>query len=82
MSDTVEACPEFDDTTIRAKATGRTNAGSRHDERWRCWGCGATFDEPATREPRGATMPRSGPARALHDADPEDLDDLAAGEGD
>jgi tRNA(Ile2) C34 agmatinyltransferase TiaS len=64
MSETVDACPECDGTS----GLFSLSAGG-----FGCRECGARFDEPETRAPRGNTNTRHGLAADLAAADPDEV---------
>lgn len=70
--DEIPVCPECDSASISANVgTNYPNPAAGHG--WRCKQCSATFDEPVRREPYpNGNQTRSGPAKALLDADPDD----------
>jgi ribosomal protein L37AE/L43A len=63
----VAACPNCDSARIGR----RTKTSIRR--RWRCRDCEARFDEAVERPSRGSNVSTHGPARALEQADPDDL---------
>lgn len=70
----VYACPRCDraDRVYR-----RTHSRRDYQHPYRCYDCGAEFDEPVKRESRvggeGVARPRSDAAQSLLDADPDDV---------
>lgn len=79
--DTVQACPECEKSQIRVRRPNHPHSKPHVDGRWHCNTCGARFDEPITRPSDGVmgTIPHSGLARKLLDADPDDVSREAAG---
>jgi len=71
MSDEIPVCPECDQPRIERRTDAPDGPDSRG--RWHCR-CGADFETPAYREPKGATGPNQGSlVYQLDDADPGDL---------
>lgn len=64
MTETVDACPECD---------GTSGLFSPVDDGFACRECGARFDELETRPARSSTDTRQGLAKALADADADEV---------
>lgn len=75
MTETVLACPACDsaDNIFRRNPGKGISRLDEHDALWRCSTCGAEFDEPVRREPRGTHPPITGPAALLIDASADDV---------
>lgn len=71
--DSVQACPECDSTEIRPRRPGKPASQPHIDTRWHCNACDTRFETPTERPSRGVfgTIPHSGLARKLWDADPD-----------
>jgi hypothetical protein len=70
----VKACPECDSTKFKARVSSvhKNLRTGDLDAKYKCGGCGATFDDPVVREAhRGHGL--RGTARLLEDTDPEDI---------
>jgi len=65
----VDVCPECDDTHFRATASNTNQTDDAPRKTFHCWGCGARFDVPNTREAKHTTAPQCGLAKRLHEAD-------------
>lgn len=70
MSDTITVCPECNNSKIRVCSSARYGTDT---PKYHCWGCGAHFDDPATREPRSTAPPGSDTVEMLLAADPEEV---------
>jgi len=90
----VRVCPECDSAPIEHRVSGASgpNRLAEPDSDYRCESCGATFDEPVTRESRGSghtgagVLKRAGYAHLLNDhggaADADSVGPLSALERD
>jgi len=79
--ETVQSCPECDASQIRPRRPGKPDSRSRVDAQWVCNDCGTRFDDPIERPSRGVfgTIPHSGLARELWDANADDVSRESAG---
>jgi hypothetical protein len=72
--DSIEACPECDSPQIEVRPGGYRSLPYRvGEERYCCEACGARFDDPVRRARKQPGENRSGTARRLVEADPNDL---------
>lgn len=63
----IPVCPHCDSARVHVNSTrGR-------GDRWRCYGCGETFDDAERRPPAAGTQTRVGLAKRLVEMDPDDL---------
>lgn len=71
----VKACADPDCDSSRIRPRNGSHAFGTTAESWHCNACGLRFDEPRERPSRGVmgTIPHSGVARKLLEADPDDV---------
>jgi DNA-directed RNA polymerase subunit RPC12/RpoP len=70
---TVAVCPECDHAAVTLVSSGGVQGTEDSKGRYECGDCGARFDAVAYREREyGDGAPKSGSARALLEADPDD----------